>query len=192
MRSLPSSIQWMPAGEYRCNRALTYKPRLNDSGKRIGFEDVPTKQTTKHTIIITQRTCQALSDAIQAYRREGNCCFIDVNHDWSKRAAVVRCAYWGGEGPMTGGIRLGVDWTDVGRKALFVDGCRRFSPEYTYFIGNPERIDISQSLGGLTAHPANKNIAPVVASSLKDFRRYISVERDGKVYEFLVSEGGPR
>lgn len=168
-KSFPKSIQWMPPGEN------IYRPGLPDG-------EEPADRSKPRRVIITPLTCLKISESIQANERKGNYSFIDIEHDWSNPAAVVRSAYWGGDCPKTGGVRLEVIWTDAGSKALLA-GLRRFSPEFLCCREHPENLEFDLSLGGITSRPANKNIAPIMATSFKDFRRYLTVVRDEKILD---------
>lgn len=91
--------------------------------------------------------------------------FLDFNHSDSEASAHVLDMYWGGDDPMSGGIRAKIRWTEAGRASLAGRSYRRFSPSWFIDEKSGEFAGIAENLGGLVNRAAFRTIQPVVAKS---------------------------
>lgn len=93
--------------------------------------------------------------------------YLDFNHDDREASARVLAFSWGGEDPVTGGIRAKVEWTGAGKRALEDKAYRRFSPSF-FANADGEITGAPLNLGGLVNRAAFKTIQPIVAGAAGD------------------------
>jgi hypothetical protein len=148
-KSAEGDIQWMPPGVH------TITPFVNG-------------EPVEMTIDVNSATAAHFGGQVQDLRsrarlNEGDYPFIDFNHEDSEAAAEVLELYWGGDDPVTGGIRAKVKWTGAGQEALAGKNYRRFSPQWILDKEAGKPIGIDVNVGGLVNKAAFKGIQPVVA-----------------------------
>lgn len=147
--NLPADIQWMPPGEHEITASRNGKPHT------LTMQVKP-----EHALLVNSRLQQmrAAADA-----GTGDRPFLDLNHDDREASAHPTEAFWGGEDPQTGGIRLRVNWTGAGERAVRGKDYSRFSPSfYPDKAGNV--VNVPVNMGGLVNRAAFQKIQSVVRS----------------------------
>ena len=147
---LPNDIQWMPPGMQRVSPSV--------GGK-----------VTPMIIRVDANLAAKLNTQLQEMRAaasqgRGDMPYIDFNHDDAEAAGEAVLMYWGGDDPVTGGIRLMVKWTDAGAAALNGKMYRRFSPSWLPGEDNVPAA-LFENVGGLVNRAAFTNIQPIVAKA---------------------------
>lgn len=141
--------QWMPPGYQEPVCFVSGKP------KQLKF----TVQA-KHAEIFNSQLQNFLT---KARAGRGDKPMTDYDHaDAAASSRPVRM-YWGGNDPITGGIRLVTKPTSKARAGIKDGEWDRFSPEWDFDPETFEPISIGTNLGGLVNKAAFKTIAPVVA-----------------------------
>lgn len=146
---LPDSIQWMPPGR----QVVT--PLVNGSPTTVTVDVTPGLAGMFNRQLHEMRA--------EAAAGRGDEPYIDFNHDDRERAGAVTDLYWAGDDPKTGGIRIKVNWSEAGRRAVAGKNYRRFSPEWQLDPKTKAPIGITENLGGLVNRAAFKNISTVTA-----------------------------
>jgi hypothetical protein len=145
--TLPEEIQWMPPGVHEVTA-------VSGDGK-----------PWKSRVTVNESLANLVRRQFKAYMAKAEAGeedkpFLDFNHEDGAASAQVVDAFWGGNDPKTGGIRLKVDWTEPGKQALLGRAFRRFSPEfYTDKQNNIAAIGIN--MGGLVNKAAFKKMDPI-------------------------------
>ena len=140
-------IQWMPPGTHEITATQGDK-------------------TVIRKIHVDAAAAERLQTLLQSFRNQAaagteDLPFLDFNHDDAEASARVLEFKWGGEDPVTGGIRAVVEWTAAGLQALLGGLYRRFSP--AFFAGPDGRITGAPvNMGGLVNRAAFKTIQPVI------------------------------
>lgn len=160
--SIPDEIQLFPPGEHEIS------PRTED-GKPRTFKIVIDAEAAR---VIAEDVRLMIEDAES---KRGPRPFLDFNHKGEEASAWVTSVFWGGDDPITGGIRAKVEWTKAGRDAIDGKTYRQFSPEF-YISKKDGRItgvgtslgglanSPESNMGGLVNNPAFRTIAPLFAS----------------------------
>jgi hypothetical protein len=143
---LPGDIQWMPPGVHKIT-ATTDK----------GPEDL--------TITVNEQTATRMAKLLQEYGSaaaagQGDRAYLDFNHEDGEASAHVVNFFWGGNDPVSGGVRAKVEWTEPGKKALLGKAYRRFSPSF-YPSKAGEVIAAPLNMGGLVNKAAFRTIQPI-------------------------------
>lgn len=156
---LPAHIQWMPPGQQAAyinpgeDWSEELQARIRDEGFRV--------EVTEALARTVDEQLQAMIARAQA--GEGDLPFIDFNHEGGAAAGNPTRAWWGGNDPKTGGIRLDITWTGAGKRALEGKDFRRFSPAWLF---NPDSLSVEGvdvNMGGLVNHAGFRTIQAVVA-----------------------------
>lgn len=145
---LPVEIQWMPPGTHEITA-------MTDDGP----EDL--------TIIVNEQTAVRLAKLLQDYSSaaaagQGDRAYLDFNHNDEEASAHVIGFSWGGNDPISGGVRAKVEWTGPGRRALLEKAYRRFSPSF-YPNKAGEVVAAPLNMGGLVNKAAFRTIAPILS-----------------------------
>lgn len=145
---IPDDIQWMPPGEHEITPSVEGNDEPSTFKVRVNAELVP---------LLVASLDEVRAGGVQPY--------IDFNHNSDLGASGwVKSLYWGGDDPVTGGIRAKIDWSVAGRKALAGKTFKRFSPRFFVDSKNGHRIvGTGTNAGGLVNEPAFKKITPIVA-----------------------------
>jgi hypothetical protein len=146
---LPDDIQWMPPGQQ------TIIPYVDGEPKEVTID------VNEPLAVMLELQLQQLRT--KAAAGHGDVPYIDFNHEDAAASAEVLSLYWGGDGPVKGGIRARVKWTGAGQAALEGRNYRRFSPKWNLDAESMQVVGIETNLGGLVNRAAFKNIQPVVA-----------------------------
>lgn len=159
--ALPGDIQWMPPGKHEITATRAGEP-------------------VTYTITVNAAGAAAVAAALQSYRsaaaagREDKP-YLDFNHEDREASGQVLDAYWGGDDPVTGGIRLKVEWSAAGKAALEGKLYRRFSPSFFVNAGG-EVTGAPLNMGGLVNRAAFKTINPIVAGQAGDAKKDTSMD----------------
>lgn len=142
-------IQWMPPGK----RTIT--PFVDGEAKSV-------------EITVNEAVAAKVAGQVEQMRKaaasgQGDYPYIDFNHQDNEASAEVLSTYWGGNDPVTGGIRAKVKWTDAGEAALKGKSYRRFSPSWLADTQTGEVVGVNENMGGLVNRAAFRTIQPVIA-----------------------------
>jgi phage I-like protein len=149
-QSVPEEIQWMPPGKHRITAMQADRPVTRE-------------------ILVDARTATTMEGLLQELRTraangEEDRPYLDFNHDDREASGHVMSFFWGGDDPVTGGVRARVQWTEPGRTALTGRAYRRFSPSF-FVNANGEVTGAPLNMGGLVNKAAFKTIAPIWSRS---------------------------
>ena len=144
---VPTEFQYLPPGRHMV--------RPTKDGKPVELN-----------VAVTSDTVDRLNRSLDSLRASGGDPFIDFNHNDSEASGWLQSFRWGGDDPLTGGVRAIVKWTAKGLEALKGRMYRKFSP--TFFMDDDGEISgTTLNAGGLVNRPAFTSISPVVASQTK-------------------------
>lgn len=148
--SLPTDIQWMPPGQHVIAATQGEAP-------------------VTQLVIVTEETAVRMETLLQELRAEAEAGaedvpYFDFNHEDGEASARPLRFYWGGDDPLTGGVRVEVQWTEPGRTALLGKAYRRFSPSFFVDVAG-EVTGAPLNMGGLVNRAAFKTINPIVAGA---------------------------
>ena len=145
---LPAEIQWMPPGPHPITGMQGGKPiTLTTIGDVTGAERMES--------LLAELLAKAAAGVEDMP-------FFDFNHADGEASGHPSGFRWGGDDPVSGGIRATVEWTGPGRIALAGRAYRRFSP--SFFVDAEGRVSGAPiNMGGLVNRAAFKTIAPVVS-----------------------------
>lgn len=115
--NLPDNVQWMPPG--------THTIQASQGGKPV----TKTVRVNAQTAVVANTFLQAALKKSAA--GQGDKPFFDFNHDDREASAWPTEFYWGGDDPLTGGVRAKVEWSASGETAITGKDFRRFSPTFT-------------------------------------------------------------
>jgi phage I-like protein len=151
--ALPNDIQWMPPGEHEITASRAGKPH------RLTMRVKP-----EHAAIVNGKLQQmrTMADA-----GDGDRPFLDLNHDDREASAHPTEAFWGGDDPKTGGIRMKVNWTGAGESAVRGKNFTRFSPSF-YPDKDGNVTDVPVNMGGLVNRAAFQKIQSVARAKASD------------------------
>lgn len=147
-QQVPTDIQWMPPGKHTIVATANGKPK-------------------EVSVIVDAAAAQRLNSQLQEMRSKAaagpaDLPYTDFNHSDAEASGRPLELRWGGEDPITGGIRANMDWTGPGETALRGRAYRRFSPQF--LLDQAGQIaGIGLNLGGLVNQAAFKTIAPIAA-----------------------------
>lgn len=145
---VPTDIQWMPPGKHTITAMKSGKP-------------------VTLAVLVDAKGSGRMQTVLDDYQaaaaaREGDVPYLDFNHAEAESAGSVAEFSWGGDDPVTGGIRARIDWSGPGRAALAGKAYRRFSP--SFFVDAEGRVKGAPLvMGGLVNQAAFKTIAPIVS-----------------------------
>jgi len=147
---LPEHLQWMPPG------TSTIQATSNGRPARL----------TVHVNAETARVVQAAFEEMnrECERGVGDKPYFDLNHNDEEASAWPVAFTWGGDDPVTGGVRAKVTWSEAGKRALLGRNYRRFSP--TFHLDGAGRVTgLPVNCGGLVNRAAFSKIQPVLAKA---------------------------
>lgn len=149
----PTEIQWAPPGRHKITAHKEGKPATME-------------------LVIDARTADRLQAQVQDLREKArggveDLPYIDFNHADGEASGFISAVRWGGDDPVTGGVRARIEWTGPGIEALKGRAYRRFSPSF-YLNANGEVAGAPVNMGGLVNRAAFKNITPIVAGGPGD------------------------
>jgi hypothetical protein len=147
-RQLPAEIQWMPPGR---NRIVAFK-----DGDRV-----------KLNMNVSAHSAEVASGALREFRTraaalQGDLPYGDFNHQDGEASLHPTDAYWGGDDPKTGGVRMKVDWTTPGGEGVLGKAWRRWSPSFVE-SADGEVLALPLNVGGLVNQAAFRGIQPVLS-----------------------------
>ena len=149
-------IQWMPPGVHEI------QPHTTDG------------KVKTVTVLVDEAAADAVEQARAQYQAafdagQGDAPFLDFCHADQEASAWVLRAYWGGDDPKKGGVRLKLNWTDEGR-AKKGKSLKRFSPGF-FVSEKPDaegRYHVTgapANMGGLVNRAAFRTIQSLSASA---------------------------
>lgn len=149
-------IQWMPPGVH------TVRPHTADG------------TVQEVVILVDEAAAEAVEKCREQYQAafdagQGDAPFLDFCHADQEASGWVKRAYWGGDDPQKGGVRMVVDWTDEGR-AKKGKSLKRFSPGF-FVSEKPDaegRYHVTgapANMGGLVNRAAFRTIQSLSASA---------------------------
>lgn len=142
--AVPAEIQWMPPGRHEIC--------ASKGGK-------PAKLTVSVDSGVAAAVAKSFDDLVKAGKRP----YLDFNHAGGASSGRVTAVRWAGDDPVKGGIRVTVEWSDEGAKAITGRTYFSFSP--TFLVDAAGKvIGTTANMGGLVNEPAFTAIAPVAAS----------------------------
>lgn len=142
------------------------------------------------TVTVTEATAKRVSEQLASLRSlaaagKGDLPFFDFNHEDSASAGNPTEFYWGGDDPVTGGVRAKVEWSAAGKEAIDGRVFRRFSPAWDVEPKTGEILGIGVNVGGLVNRAAFRTIQPVTA---KDGEPYMN-DQDKQAIAALIADG---
>lgn len=141
---LPTSVEWMPAGDHDIRASLGGEPA--EVKVSSGPEDAA--------------RLDAQLQEILARSSRGECSrpYIDFDHEGKEAAAIPVRFFW------ADGIRLAVEWTESGAESLKGREYSYFSPEFLLGEdGHPSAIPDHGPIGALVNTPAFQTIQRLAA-----------------------------
>lgn len=149
--SVPQEFQYLPPGRH--------KVRPTKDGKPVEIE-----------VSVNSATVDRLNRSLDQLRASGGDPFVDFNHDDNEASGWLQSFRWGGDDPVSGGVRALVKWTARGLESLKGRMYRKFSP--TFFLDDDGEIGgTTLNAGGLVNRPAFTSISPVVAKQDKQTQK---------------------
>lgn len=172
---LPEDIQWMPPGRHEVT------PLVN--GKRVRRTNVadPTVAAMVDGVIQRMRASAASG--------KGDLPYIDFNHEDGAASAEVLGAFWGGDHPQTGGIRIKVAWSSAGADAIKGKTFRRFSPNWFLHPTDPKPVGVPVNLGGLVNRAAFEQIQAVAKGG--ETKTHMTEEEKTELAQVIASATAP-
>lgn len=155
-RKVPDSIQLFPPGEHLFTAATPNGP-------------------ITATVVINEAVAAAIKSDFdnliaQCKAGTGPKPYIDFNHDDQEAAGHPVEIYWGGDDPITGGVRAKMV-NAAGETTFSRDGAdkitggsyRAFSPNFQFNRDSSRILGTYPNMGGLVNRPAFRQIAPISA-----------------------------
>lgn len=144
--ALPLDIQWMPPGIHNIVVSKDGKP-------------------LRQKVVVNAKTAAVIQSQLQTMRTEadagkGDKPYFDFNHDDDAASAHPTEFYWGGDDPVTGGVRAKLEWTEPGKSAVTGRAYRRFSPSF-FPNTSGEVVGVEVNMGGLVNKAAFQKIQPL-------------------------------
>lgn len=146
---MPNEIQWAPPGIHSINCTRGGQPvaltvNVNENGARK----------------VAAKLAEYLATAV---RGEGDMPFADFNHSDGEASFHPKSARWGGDDIQRGGVRMAVEWTGAGRRAVIGRDYSRFSPSFYVDDATREIIGLPVNVGGAVNRAAFQRIAPFMS-----------------------------
>lgn len=143
----PDTIQWMPPGEHEIVATYGNKP-------------------TKLKVVVDRGTATTMQKVLESYLERaqagsGDKPYFDFNHEDREASAHPQEFFWAGEDPFKGGVRVRLQWTEPGRKAVVGRAYRRFSPAFVPDENTGRVKGSPANMGGLVNRAAFPNIEAV-------------------------------
>lgn len=135
---LPRDIQWMPPGRQVVQPLGFDEPFEMDVTREIA--DAADKQLQK------LRSAHATGQDVEPYG--------DFNHKDEGRAFTAKRFFWGGDDPKEGGVRLELDWTGAGARAVREGELNVLSPTWVLNKITKAFVGVRHNLGGLVPRSA--------------------------------------
>jgi hypothetical protein len=146
---LPSEIQWMPPGRHTIQASKNGKP-------------------ARVTVEVNADTAAAIAASFAAMTKAGRRPYLDFNHASGPASARVKAVRWGGDDPISGGVRIETDWTSAGISSLQGGEYFSFSPNFLLHEKTGRVAGTTVNMGGLVNEPAFTSISPVAAKENTD------------------------
>ena len=134
-KGAPADIQYMPPGRHEVAPFVNGKPRPMTVNVNPAYA----------------ATFQGALDRAMAAAKagQGDRPFTDFNHDDAAASGHPTQFYWGGDDPITGGVRAKMEWTGSGKAALEAGDYLRFSPQWVFSKKTGEPLGLPINVGGL-------------------------------------------
>lgn len=145
---LPNDLMWMPPGRHTINASRGGKPAQL------------TVNVDSNTADTVQRALAAMLASAQA--GEGDAPYADFNHDDQEASGWAKAFRWAGDDPQRGGVRLDLEWSGAGKRAILGRDYSRFSPSF-YANDAGTITGIPVGIGGLVNRAAFQRIAPIMS-----------------------------
>lgn len=139
---LPAHIQWMPPG------LQVVQP--------MGFDEPFEMNVTALIAQAADRQLQQLRSKAAAGSDAQP--YGDFNHKDEERAYLPKRFWWGGADPKTGGVRVDVEWTGAGAKAVKEGALCCNSPSWRLSKTSKAFLGITHNVGGLVPRGAFHSI----------------------------------
>jgi hypothetical protein len=97
----------------------------------------------------------------RAAKNEDDRPYLDFNHEDREASGWPKRIWWGGEDPISGGVRMEVELSAAGKAAIAGKLFRRFSP--SFFARDGEVLGTERNMGGFVNRAAFKRISPMWA-----------------------------
>jgi hypothetical protein len=116
---------------------------------------------------ITEKTARVVQGDLErmlakAANNEDDLPYLDFNHDDQEASGWPKRAWWGGDDPKAGGVRMLVELSTAGKSAITGKLFRRFSPSFLSSDG--KQVDgVPVNMGGFVNRAAFKRISPMWA-----------------------------
>lgn len=147
-----AEIQYMPPGRHKISP-------LGPEGAPVDMEVTVDEQLAQR-LEAERARLQAEADA-----GRGDEPFLDFNHDDGPASAHPKEFFWGGDDPVTGGIRVRLEWTNDGRAAVEGKAFRRFSPAFLADEETDDIVGLDVNMGGLVNRAAFRTIQKLAATT---------------------------
>ncbi len=150
-------IQWMPPGVHTIQAGKVSA----ETGK---VEPVTLK------VRVSEETAEVAARSLKQYQSADLMPYLDFNHEDGEASAHVLSFYWGGDDPVSGGVRAKVRLTQSGFDKLHGGSYTRFSPGFvitaqTASDGSYGVEKLPPNMGGFVNRPAFTKISPVQAGA---------------------------
>jgi len=115
---------------------------------------------------VTAKTAERLGAELErmlarSAKNEDDRPYLDFNHEDREASGWPKRVWWGGDDPITGGVRMEVELSAAGKAAIQGKLFRRFSP--SFFARDGEVIGTERNMGGFVNRAAFKRISPMWA-----------------------------
>lgn len=169
--SLPTSIEWMPAGSHNIDAWVN------------GYPGSLTVTTSEADVAGLDAQLQARLQASESGKASRP--FIDFDHRGERAAGIPKKFFW------ENGIRCEIDWTAAGKAALEGREYAYFSPEaYLDDGGHPVGIAATGPIGGLVNTPAFQTIQKLSASQAEQPKENMNMLLKALVAAGLIPSAG--
>lgn len=153
--SLPRHIQFMPPGR----QTVTPEVTRGETTSRETFEFEVTPE------VAAQADAQLQQMRLEAQAGSDVEPYGDFNHEDKARAFKALRFFWGGNHPKEGGVRLEVDWTAAGARAVHDGAQPVLSPMWTFHRITKKFLSIDRNVGGLVPRSAFYSIQAFAKAS---------------------------
>lgn len=165
----PDDIEYMPAGEHIISCTVNGEPKE----VRILCDEACAE--------VFQNSLDAVFSEFDAGRMSKP--FIDFDHEGGEAAAFPRRFFW------RDGLRLELEWTDAGRRAVEEKRYNYFSPEFLFdAAGEPKGVSYPGAVGALVNVPAFQTIEKISAKQTQTKGRNMADEEKEPTVEELQEQ----
>lgn len=150
--ALPGDLQWLPPGQ------------------QVASMQGPSGGAVQVSFLVDEGLALRIAGQVADLRSlsdqdRGDIPFIDFGHAGHASAAEVLGAFWAGDDPKEGGVRMRVEWSALGAFAIQGRIFRRFSPLFFPDADGTAVVGVGSLLGGLANMSAFLNIARVAGET---------------------------